>query len=71
MSLTNIVYTPVDTGRANVSKDRDNANWKDYYLLTGKIPLLGFGANHVQVPLVRFWLNRYKRKERCCRSFTI
>ena len=36
MSLTNIVYTPVDTGMANVSKEWDNANLKDFYLLTGK-----------------------------------
>ena len=55
MSLTNIVYTPVDTGRANVSKEWDNANLKDFYLLTGKViglgllcdglRLIGFGKN--------------------------
>ena len=37
MSLTNIVYTPVDTGMANVSKEWDNPNLKDFYLLTGKL----------------------------------
>jgi len=37
MSLTNIVYTPVDTGTAKISPKRENANLRDFYLLTGKI----------------------------------
>ncbi len=41
MSLTNIVYTPVDTGMANVSKEWDNPNLKVFYLLTGKCALIG------------------------------
>jgi hypothetical protein len=36
MSLTNIVYTPVDTGIAKISMDQENANLGDFYLLTGK-----------------------------------
>ena len=36
MSLTNIVYTPVDTGTAKVSPNVDNTKVKDFYLLTGK-----------------------------------
>ena len=39
MSLTNIVYTPVDTGMAKVSKEWDNPNSKNFYLLAGKICL--------------------------------
>ena len=40
MSLTNIVYTPVDTGTAKISLKRENANLKDFYLLAGKCPLI-------------------------------
>jgi len=36
MSLTNIVYTPVDTGTAKISPKRENANLRDFYLLIGK-----------------------------------
>ena len=35
MSLTILFKKPVDTGRANVSKEWDNANLRDFYLLTG------------------------------------
>ena len=55
MSLTNIVYTPVDTGRANVSKEWDNANLKDFYLLTGKV-------NWVGPPLRRSKVNWFRQK---------
>ena len=41
MSLTNIVYTPVDTGMANLSKESDNPNLRDFYLLTGKSTPIG------------------------------
>ena len=44
MSLTNIVYTPVDTGTANVSKEWDNPNLKDFYLLTGRLARLSLPA---------------------------
>ena len=37
MSLTNIVYTPVDTGTAKIRPKVENANLKDFYLLTGKL----------------------------------
>ena len=37
MSLTNIVYTPVDTGMAKIRPNGENANLKDFYLLTGKL----------------------------------
>ena len=37
MSLTILFQIPVDTGTANVSKERDNPNLKDFYLLTGKL----------------------------------
>jgi len=37
MSLTNIVYTPVDTGTAKIRPKGENANLKDFYLLTGKL----------------------------------
>ncbi|HEU4861810.1 MAG TPA: hypothetical protein VFT15_18335 [Chitinophagaceae bacterium] len=36
MSLTILFQTPVDTGTANVSKEWDNPNLGDFYLLTGK-----------------------------------
>jgi len=36
MSLTNIVYTPVDTGTAKVSPNVENTKVKFFYLLTGK-----------------------------------
>ena len=36
MSLTILFQIPVDTGTANVSKEWDNPNLKDFYLLTGK-----------------------------------
>ena len=35
MSLTNIVYTPVDTGTAKVSLNVENTKVKDFYLLGG------------------------------------
>jgi hypothetical protein len=41
MSLTNIVYTPVDTGTAKVSPNVDNTKVKDFYLLTGKEASIG------------------------------
>ncbi len=37
MSLTILFQTPVDTGTANVSKEWDNPNLGDFYLLTGKL----------------------------------
>ena len=37
MSLTILFQTPVDTGTANVSKEWDNPNLKDFYLLTGRL----------------------------------
>jgi hypothetical protein len=37
MSLTNIVYTPVDTGTAKIRPKVENANLKDFYLFTGKL----------------------------------
>ena len=37
MSLTNIVYTPVDTGMAKVRKVWDNPNTSFFYLLAGKL----------------------------------
>jgi hypothetical protein len=37
MSLTNIVYTPVDTGTAKVSPNVENTKVKDFYLLGGGI----------------------------------
>lgn len=40
MSLTNIVYTPVDTGKAKIRPKAENANLKDFYLLTGKNSLI-------------------------------
>ena len=36
MSLTNIVYTPVDTGTAKVSPNVENTKVKDFYLLAGE-----------------------------------
>ena len=36
MSLTNIVYTPVDTGTAKIRPKGENANWNVFYLLAGK-----------------------------------
>jgi len=36
MSLTNIVYTPVDTGRAKVRPKGQKAKGRFFYLLTGK-----------------------------------
>ena len=36
MSLTNIVYTPVDTGTAKVSPKVENTKVKDFYLLAGE-----------------------------------
>jgi hypothetical protein len=36
MSLTNIVYTPVDTGTAKVRLNVENTKVKNFYLLTGK-----------------------------------
>ena len=36
MSLTNIVYTPVDTGTAKISSNVENAKVKIFYLLAGK-----------------------------------
>ena len=50
MSLTNIVYTPVDTGTAKIRPKGENANLNDFYLLTGKIPLLGFNAKSRRDP---------------------
>jgi hypothetical protein len=41
MSLTNIVYTPVDTGTAKIRPKGENPNSKDFYLLTGKSALIG------------------------------
>ena len=35
MSLTILFQIPVDTGMANVSKEWDNPNLSDFYLLTG------------------------------------
>lgn len=35
MSLTNIVYTPVDTGSAKISPNVENAKVRDFYLLAG------------------------------------
>ena len=35
MSLTNIVYTPVDTGTAKVSLNVENTKVRDFYLLAG------------------------------------
>lgn len=35
MSLTNIVYTPVDTGTAKISLNVENAKVSHFYLLTG------------------------------------
>ena len=35
MSLTNIVYTPVDTGTAKVSPNVENTKVKFFYLLAG------------------------------------
>ena len=40
MSLTNIVYIPVDTGTAKISPKRENPNLSDFYLLTGKCALI-------------------------------
>ena len=37
MSLTNIVYTPVDTGTAKISFNVESAKVKLFYLLTGKL----------------------------------
>jgi hypothetical protein len=37
MSLTNIVYTPVDTGTAKVSPNVENTKVKIFYLLAGKL----------------------------------
>lgn len=36
MSLTNIVYTPVDTGTAKVSLNVENTKVKGFYLLAGQ-----------------------------------
>ena len=36
MSLTILFQTPVDTGTANVTPNRENAKALDFYLLTGK-----------------------------------
>ena len=41
MSLTNIVYTPVDTGTAKIRPKGQNANLRDFYLLTGKLTPVG------------------------------
>jgi hypothetical protein len=41
MSLTNIVYTPVDTGLAKVSKEPDNPNSKNLYFLAGNQAHIG------------------------------
>jgi len=37
MSLTNIVYTPVDTGTAKIRLNGEKANLEDFYLLAGKL----------------------------------
>ena len=37
MSLTNIVYTPVDTGTAKISFNVENAKVMVFYLLAGKL----------------------------------
>ena len=36
MSLTILFQTPVDTGMAKIRPKVENANKKDFYLLTGK-----------------------------------
>ena len=75
MSLTNIVYTPVDTGTTNVSKEWDNANLKDFYLLTGKCALIrlplrrsvrGFGSLLIFNLIIHLLL--HLEKERCGKS---
>jgi hypothetical protein len=65
MSLTNIVYTPVDTGTAKIRPKGQNANLSDFYLLAGKltpvglplrrsVQLLGFGKRRCGSPK---WIN--------------
>jgi hypothetical protein len=45
MSLTILFQTPVDTGTANVTLNRENAKVWDFYLLAGKkFPDLTFVA---------------------------
>ena len=41
MSLTILFQTPVDTGTAKISPKPENANLKDFYLLTGKLTPVG------------------------------
>jgi len=55
MSLTNIVYTPVDTGTAKIRPKGENANLKDFYLLTGKLTPIGLRLRRsVRGPLPDF-----------------
>ena len=47
MSLTILFQTPVDTGTANVTLNRENAKALDFYLLAGKkFPDLTLVATH-------------------------
>jgi hypothetical protein len=41
MSLTILFQTPVDTGTAKIRPKVENANKKDFYLLTGKLTPVG------------------------------
>ena len=61
MSLTNIVYTPVDTGTAKVSPRVEKTKVADFYLLAGQINVAGPGHPlhwrkevHLPAHLVRF-----------------
>ena len=46
MSLTNIVYTPVDTGTAKISLNVENPKVKVFYLLAGKLTPVKLVATH-------------------------
>ena len=56
MSLTNIVYTPVDTGTAKVTLKAENTKVKDFYLLTGK-------EAPIELPLRR----SFQGSDLCCK----
>lgn len=45
MSLTNIVYTPVDTGLAKIRLNVENPKVRFFYLLAGKTLQLGWGCD--------------------------
>ena len=45
MSLTNIVYTPVDTGTAKISLNVENPKVKVFYLLAGKLTPVKLGCD--------------------------